>query len=97
MGGKQIFDSMLTLEITVFQIYSPIYFPHSSLVKRKSHLKNSNQLCHRATGGRMEFSMFSLGLSFYRRWEGGVGLEDGDQFSGNSRTVKGPGRDQSES
>ena len=35
MASKQIFDSMLTLGTTVFQIYSCTHFPYSFLVEKK--------------------------------------------------------------
>ena len=89
MASKQIFDSMLTLGTTVFQIYSCTHFPYSFLVEKKTnqngHLKNSNQSCHSCTT--------SLGLGFCR-WESGVDMEAGDQFSVNSRKINRTGKDQ---
>lgn len=54
---QTIFDSMITLDITIFQIHSCIHFPHNFLVGRRCHLKNANQPCHSATSGKMEFSI----------------------------------------
>ena len=93
MASEQIFDSMLTLGTTVFQIYSCTHFPYSFLVGKKKkkkqtqkgHLKNSNQSCHSCTT--------SLGLGFCR-WESGVDMEAGDQFSVNSRKINRTGKDQ---
>lgn len=40
MASEQIFDSMLTLGTTVFQIYSCTHFPYSFLVGKKKQKTN---------------------------------------------------------
>lgn len=69
MASKQIFNSMLTLEITVFEIHSYIHLSHSFLEEKRVIWKNSHEPWHSKTSGKMKFSLPSLGVGFYRRWE----------------------------